>query len=86
MFLPPPTPPLPFSSSFEVPWTWERESRGPKPESLKKSRKSLPGPGAKSPKKVSKMVRKVKKMSEDGFGRLFGPLSRPVSDFWDPVP
>ena len=48
-------------TSFEVPWTWEKESRGPKPKSLKKSRKSLPGQGPKSLKKVSKEVRKVKK-------------------------
>ena len=47
-----------FSMVFVVPWTWERESRGQKPKSLKKSRKSfLP----KVRKKVSKKVRKVSK-------------------------
>ena len=29
---------------FEVPWTWEKESRGPKPKSLEKVSKKSPGP------------------------------------------
>ena len=37
--------------NFEVPWTWEKESRGPKPKSLKTSRKSLPGPGSRKSEK-----------------------------------
>ena len=50
----------------EVPWTWERESRGPKPKSLEKvfgpaSPKSEKGleKGPKSQKKVSKNAQRV---------------------------
>ena len=46
----------------EVPWTWEKESRGPKPKSLKKVLKKSPGPGApKVRKKSRKRSEKSKK-------------------------
>ena len=49
-----------------------RRSLGARSQKVsKKSRKSLPGPGPKSPKKVSKKVRKVKKKSENGFSETF---------------
>ena len=60
----------------EVPWTWERECRGP---SLKKVSKKSPGAFPyrcpKGRKEVSKKVRKAQE-SENGVWRLFGPFSR----------
>ena len=45
---------------------------GPEAKKSQKSlEKSLPGPGPKSPEKVSKKVRKVKKKSENGFLETF---------------
>ena len=37
---------------IEIPWTWERESRGQKPKSLHKVSKKSPGPGG--PKSLKK--------------------------------
>ena len=72
---------------FEVPWTWEKESRGPKPKSLKKvSKKVSRGRAPKVRKKSRKRSEKSKKSLKMGFWRLFGPFSRLFSDFWDPGP
>ena len=74
----------------------EKRIRGPGRGSLgAKSQKTSPkslekvsrAGGPKSPKKVSKKVRKVKRTLNMGFWRLFRPLnSRLFSDFWDPRP
>ena len=78
------------SNGFEVPWAWERESRGPKPKSLKQSLEKVSVPFR---RQVSKKVRKVKNKSENGsletfrtfFGTTFGLLGpRLFRDFLTP--
>ena len=74
-------------TNFEVPWTWEKESRGPKQKSLKKvSKKVSRGRAPKVRKKSRKRSEKSKKGLKMGFWRLFGPFSRLFSDFWGPAP
>ena len=63
-----------FVPTFEVPWTWdwEKESRGPKPKSLKKvSKKVSRSRGPKVRKKSRKRSEKSKKKSENGFSETF---------------
>ena len=68
-------------SRLEVPWTWEKECRGPKPKSLEKvSRGRVP----KVRKKSRKRSEKSKKSLKMGFWRLFGPFSRIFQTFGTP--
>ena len=59
----------------EVPWTWEKESRGQKPKSLQKVSKKSPGAsrprGPKSPKKSRKRSEKSPKSLRMGFLETF---------------
>ena len=75
-----------FLVIVEIPWTWEKESRGQKPKSLQKVSKKSPGPGVpKVRKKSRKRSEKSPKTHFQTFWRLFGPFSRLFSDFWDPA-
>ena len=65
-----------LNTILEVPWTWERGSRGQKPKSLQK-RISGAWVGPKSPKKV----RKIKKKSEKEWVFDFSDLFRDFSDW-----
>ena len=81
------SPPMPETPAPPAPQAWKTDSymvlllhsvdlgegvSGPKAKKSQKNlEKSLPGPGPKSPEKVSKKVRKVKKKSENGFLETF---------------
>ena len=72
-----------FRAAVEVPWTWEKESRGQKPKSLKKVSKKSPGPGS---QKSEKGLEKGPKSLQKPIFRLFFDFSRLFSDFWGPAP
>ena len=76
-----------YCTGVEVPWAWERESRGQTPKVSKKSRKSLPGPGSqKSGKKSRKRSEKSEIKSENGFLDTIRTFFETFSDFWHPAP
>ena len=76
-----------IGSCIEVPWTWEKESRGQKPKSLKKVAKKSPGPGSqKSEKTREKGPKTLQKPIFGLFFWLFGPFSRLFLGFWGPAP
>ena len=62
-----------FGSRFEVPWSWERESRGQQPESLQKVSKKSPGVGRPGP---------GSQKSEKGLEKGPKSLQNPLSDFF----
>ena len=63
-------------SRLEVPWTWERESRGQKPKGLQKSLEKVSRAGSPKSRNRSEKSKKCLKM---GFFGLFGPF---LETFW----
>ena len=73
-------------SRLEVPWTWEKQSRGQKPKSRQKVSKKSPGAGGsqKSEKGLEKGPKVSKNKLFQTFWRLFGRFFEAFfADFWD---
>ena len=76
-----------MEGGVEVPWTWEKESRGQKPKSLKKvSKKVSWGRGPKVRKKSRKRSEKSKISLKNGFSETFRTFFETFSGLLGPDP